>query len=130
MNNVATSTQAVEAVTSAATRRGRLRPLLALWPFAARYRGRIALAFCALLVAAHHIALEERVAVKLLRREVMRPDTIARFLREAKAAVKIKSEHVARVSDVGKLENGAPYMVMEYLEGSDLSGWLTERTTA
>ena len=42
-------------------------------------------------------------------------------MREARAAVKIKSEHVARVIDVGTLENGAPYMVMEYLEGSDLS---------
>jgi ATP-binding cassette, subfamily B, bacterial len=52
MNDVAASNQAIETQTAAATRRGRLRPLLALWPFAARYRGRIALAFCALLVAA------------------------------------------------------------------------------
>jgi serine/threonine-protein kinase len=35
--------------------------------------------------------------------------------------VKIKSEHVARVIDVGTLENGAPYMVMEYLDGGDLA---------
>ena len=46
---------------------------------------------------------------------------MARFVREARAAVKIKSEHVARVIDVGTLENGAPYMVMEYLEGGDLA---------
>jgi serine/threonine-protein kinase len=35
--------------------------------------------------------------------------------------VRIRSEHVARVSDVGKLEDGTPYMVMEYLQGSDLA---------
>ena len=45
------------------------------------------------------------------------PEAVARFAREARAAVKIKSEHVARVIDVGTLENGAPYMVMEFLEG-------------
>src|SRR5262249_26556681 len=54
------------------------------------------------------------------------PDAVARFLREARAAVRIKSEHVARVSDVGQLESGAPYMVMEYLEGGDLHRWLTQ----
>ena len=32
--------------------------------------------------------------------------------------MKIKSEHVARVLDVGTLDDGAPYMVMEYLEGA------------
>jgi serine/threonine-protein kinase len=41
--------------------------------------------------------------------------------------VKIKSEHVARVSDVGELPSGAPYMVMEYLEGIDLGDWLEKR---
>ncbi|HEU4726533.1 MAG TPA: serine/threonine-protein kinase, partial [Kofleriaceae bacterium] len=48
---------------------------------------------------------------------------VQRFLREAQAAVRLKSEHVARVIDVGALETGAPYMVLEYLEGSDLSSF-------
>ena len=52
MNDVASSIEASEIAAAAPTRRGRLRPLLSLWPFAARYRGRIALAFCALLIAA------------------------------------------------------------------------------
>ena len=43
---------------------------------------------------------------------------------EARAAVKIKSEHVASVSDVGTLESGSPYMVMEYLDGQDLADWV------
>jgi serine/threonine protein kinase len=80
------------------------------------------------VVAAHHIQLDERVALKfLLPAALQSPESVARFAREARAAVKIKSEHVARVTDVGQLENGAPYMVMEYLEGSDLSAWLEER---
>ena len=80
------------------------------------------------VVAAHHLQLDERVALKFLLPEALHnPEAVARFAREARAAVKIKSEHVARVSDVGQLENGAPYMVMEYLEGSDLSAWLHDR---
>src|ERR1700675_3650466 len=72
------------------------------------------------VVAAHHIQLDEKVALKFLIPEALgNAEALARFEREARAAVKIKSEHVARVSDVGKLENGAPYMVMEYLEGDD-----------
>jgi serine/threonine-protein kinase len=79
------------------------------------------------VVAAHHVQLDERVALKFLLPEALRnPEAVARFIREARAAVKIKSEHVARVSDVGQLENGSPYLVMEYLEGGDLSSWLKQ----
>jgi serine/threonine-protein kinase len=81
-----------------------------------------------IVVAAHHVQLDEKVAIKfLLPGALGNADAVARFIREARAAVKIKSEHVARVSDVGTLETGAPYMVMEYLEGSDLGAWLDER---
>jgi serine/threonine-protein kinase len=80
------------------------------------------------VVAAHHIHLDEKVALKFLLPEALgNYEAVARFAREARAAVKIKSEHVARVIDVGHLENGAPYMVMEYLEGTDLAAWLEER---
>src|SRR5208283_84667 len=80
------------------------------------------------VVAAHHIQLDEKVALKFLLPDALKnPEAVARFVREARAAVKIKSEHVARVSDVGQLENGSPYMVMEYLEGGDLSAWLKQR---
>ncbi len=54
-------------------------------------------------------------------------EIVARFTREARAAVQITSEHVARVLDVGKLETGAPYIVMEYLDGGDLAAWLEQR---
>jgi serine/threonine-protein kinase len=81
-----------------------------------------------LVVAAHHIDLDERVAIKfLLPDAVNNPVAVARFDREARAAVKIRSEHVARVVDVGKLDNGAPYIVMEYLDGRDLADWLVKQ---
>src|SRR5580704_14420614 len=79
------------------------------------------------VVAARHIELDQLVAIKFVRDEaIASEDAVQRFLREARAAVKLKSEHVARVLDVGKLESGAPYMVMEYLEGSDLGKVLVE----
>jgi serine/threonine protein kinase len=80
------------------------------------------------VVAAHHLKLDERVAIKFLQPEALaNAEAVVRFEREARAAVRIKSEHVARVLDVGTLENGAPYMVMEHLEGIDLAAWLQER---
>jgi serine/threonine-protein kinase len=81
-----------------------------------------------IVVAARHMQLEETVALKfLLPAALDNPEAVVRFAREARAAVKIKSEHVARVSDVGTLPNGVPYMVMEYLEGEDLAAWLKQR---
>src|SRR5690606_34674277 len=68
-----------------------------------------------------------KVAIKMLREDVRLDDEhVTRFLREAKAAVRLKSEHVAKISDVGTLENGRPYMVMELLEGLDLGKLLIE----
>ena len=79
-----------------------------------------------MVVAAHHLDLDEKVALKLLLPgAATNPMLVARFVREARAAAKIKSEHVARVTDVGQLEDGSPYMVMEHLEGSDLAAYLT-----
>jgi serine/threonine-protein kinase len=81
-----------------------------------------------IVVAAHHVHLDEKVALKFLLPEAMnRPEAVARFLREARTAVRIKSEHVATVKDVGTLDNGSPYMVMEYLDGNDLAAWLRQR---
>ena len=77
------------------------------------------------VVAAHHLQLDTRVAIKFLLPATLRnSDAVARFSREARAAVRITSEHVARVLDVGTLESGAPYIVMEFLEGTDLSARL------
>src|SRR5262249_41738233 len=53
-------------------------------------------------------------------------ELVKRFMREARASSSLKSEHVAKVSDVGKMENGCPYLVMEYLEGQDLSATIKD----
>ena len=80
------------------------------------------------VVAARHLQLGETVALKFLIPQEHRDATdVARFVREAQSAVKLKNEHVARVLDVGSLDDGAPYMVMEYLEGSDLDRILRQR---
>ena len=81
-----------------------------------------------IVVAATHEQLDERVALKFLRPIVAsNPEIVQRFVREARAAVKIRSEHVARVLDVGTLASGTPYMVMEYLDGQDLAQTLAGR---
>jgi serine/threonine-protein kinase len=75
-----------------------------------------------------HLGLNERCAIKMLRQDVLGDvDAVSRFVREAQAAVKLKSEYVAKIHDVGELENGVPYMEMEYLEGYDLGQLLEQR---
>lgn len=78
--------------------------------------------------AAQHELLQQRVAVKLLLTEIAGgQEAVSRFLNEARAAARIQNENVARVMDVGTQENGLPYIVMEYLEGLDLSQVLEQR---
>ena len=75
-----------------------------------------------------HLGLGKRVALKfMLPGKGPQDEQHARFLREARAAVTLKTKHVAQVIDVGTLESGAPYMVMEYLDGRDLEAVLRER---
>jgi eukaryotic-like serine/threonine-protein kinase len=78
-----------------------------------------------IVLAARHLELDERVAIKFIRPEMQQlPGVLSRFAREAKAAVSIKSEHVAQVFDVGTADGIGPYIVMEYLEGHDLAAVL------
>jgi len=91
---------------------------------AGKYRVEKVLGFggMGVVVSAFRGDLEQRVAVKFLSQAAAeRPDAAERFRREARAAAKIRSEHVARVLDVGTLDTGLPYMVMEYLEGNDIA---------
>ncbi len=77
---------------------------------------------------AHHEELDRPVAIKFLLPEMLgSQDLVDRFRREAQAAVKLRSEHVCHVYDVGTLDSGAPYMVMEFLAGRDLSALLREQ---
>ncbi|CAN5581558.1 hypothetical protein BH09MYX1_BH09MYX1_48160 [soil metagenome] len=81
------------------------------------------------ILAAHHEILDKDVALKLIALEPTPKATSSalaeRFLIEARAAAKVESAHVARVMDVGKLDNGAPFMVMERLEGCNLEELVT-----
>jgi serine/threonine-protein kinase len=82
------------------------------------------------VVAARHAELGELRALKLmLPGAAASAEAVDRFMREARAAARLRSEHVTRVHDVGRLESGAPYIVMEYLEGSDLQQLLEARGT-
>jgi serine/threonine-protein kinase len=75
-----------------------------------------------IVVEAWHRDLDARVAIKLLLPEFMSfAEAAERFMREARAVAKLQSQHVARVLDVGTLDSGEPYMVMEYLAGEDLA---------
>jgi eukaryotic-like serine/threonine-protein kinase len=78
------------------------------------------------VVAASHLFLPHRVAIKILREED-NPEHCERFIREARAVVRLKGEHVVRVLEVGQLDTSIPYIVMEYLEGQDLGALLRER---
>jgi serine/threonine-protein kinase len=80
------------------------------------------------VVAARHLQLDQMVAMKFLRKAVVEDSEAARrFLREAKAVVKLRNHHIAKVYDVGTLETGEPYIVMEHLDGCDLAALAKQR---
>lgn len=102
-----------------------------------------------IVLCAEHLQLGTRVALKFLLPEfAVQPDAAQRFVREARASTRIRSEHVARVLDVGSLpgaiaglhaprgpdgaeipQPGVPFIVMEYLDGVDLGRHLKSGAT-
>jgi len=80
------------------------------------------------VVAGFHLELDQAVAIKFLVTESgLESEGAERFRREARAAAKIHSEHVARVFDIGLLDERVPYMVMELLHGNDLEHEIERR---
>ena len=80
------------------------------------------------VVAATHLELHEPVCLKFMLGDLAsNPEAVERFMREARAAVKLKGEHVCRVMDVGRLDTGAPFIVMELMHGTDLAGLIRAR---
>src|SRR5947209_2524604 len=66
------------------------------------------------VVAARHLQLDRRVALKFMLPNAASADAdaLARFHREARIAVQLSSEHVAKVLDTGTFDDGSPYIVM------------------
>lgn len=100
--------------------------------FARRYRivraiGRGAMG---IVMEAAHETLGTKIAIKILRPDTTDERATKRFLREAKLASSLHSEHVVKVLDVDRTEDDTPYIVMELLEGRDLAAELVTRTSA
>src|SRR5262249_2347651 len=80
------------------------------------------------VVVAEHVSLGQKVAIKFLLPEAAANEELAeRFLREARAAARLESDHVVRVFDIGKEEGSVPFMVMELLTGVDLGHEMAAR---
>jgi len=77
--------------------------------------------------AARHLELGGRVALKIMLQSIESSEASARFNREARAASQLRGEHIVRTLDAGKVTNGSPYIVLEYVDGVDLEQLLTER---
>jgi eukaryotic-like serine/threonine-protein kinase len=70
---------------------------------------------------AEHLALQKRVAIKVLAAELTASKVVSeRFFREARAAASVRSPHIVDVYDSGRLEDGRPFIVMELLVGESL----------
>jgi len=74
---------------------------------------------------AKHVILEKIVALKILHDEyARRRELVERFLHEAKAASRIRHEHVIDITDFGETQNKNVFFAMEYLDGHDLASEL------
>jgi serine/threonine protein kinase len=81
-----------------------------------------------IVVAAHHLALDEAVALKFIGLNLEgEREVVQRLLREARATFRLRSKHTVRVLDADELPSGAVYIVMELLDGHDLRAELAER---
>lgn len=70
---------------------------------------------------AEHTHMRKRVALKVLHPEMSQePEVLARFRREAEAAAHVEHPNVAAATDFGQTEDGAFFLVLEYVEGTDL----------
>jgi serine/threonine-protein kinase len=78
------------------------------------------------VVEATQLDLDRRVALKFLRQSALpeQGSALTRFEREARTVARLRGEHIVQVYDVGRLEHGEPFIVMELLTGEDLSALL------
>ena len=79
------------------------------------------------VVEAKHARLGRKVAIKFLSTPAaFNNEQALRFEQEARALATIQSENVVRVHDVDTLDNGIPYIVMEYVDGKSLEAVIAE----
>jgi serine/threonine protein kinase len=68
-----------------------------------------------------HLELEKRVAIKVLLASYARDaESLKRFEREARSAAKLGHTNIVGTLDLGRLETGEPFLVMEHVDGTDL----------
>jgi serine/threonine-protein kinase len=76
---------------------------------------------------AQHELIGKRVALKCLNAEfATHPVVVERFKREARAATAVGNEHIVDVTDLGDMSDGAPFIVMEHLNGRELADLIAE----
>jgi serine/threonine-protein kinase len=93
-----------------------------------RIEERVAEGGMGVVLRATHLELNCPVAIKLIRPEhTGNEEVIGRLLAEARIAAGLRSKHVNHVLDVGRTAHGIPYLVLEYMEGSDLRAHLQQR---
>ena len=77
---------------------------------------------------AHRLPEGELVAIKVLHLELVRSiDALTRFRRELDAIQRLRHRNVVGARDHGTLEDGRPYLVLEYIEGPRLRDVISER---
>ena len=78
---------------------------------------------------AEHVVIEKRVAIKILSNDFARkPDLVARFMQEAKAASRIGHDNICDVTDFGQTDAGSVFFAMEFLDGADLATVIREQS--
>lgn len=82
----------------------------------------------ACVVAARHLDAGDFWSIKFLLPHMLdRADLRERFLHEARTIAQLRSEHAPRVHHFGEAPTGVPYMVLEYLDGTDLAAMVRSR---
>ena len=77
------------------------------------------------LYEAEHLRIDAKFAVKVIHDDLARqPELLTRFEREARAAGRVRSEHVVELVDVLRTDDGRPCLVTELLTGEDLQALL------
>jgi serine/threonine-protein kinase len=77
---------------------------------------------------ARHVQMDRRVAIKMLHPQYVQDrDAVERFLREARSAAAIVHKNIVQILDFGEAEDGAPFIVMAYLDGQTLADRLYQR---